>query len=357
VIDAAAFLQEYSIRGHEGINLLLLWSMFSVSASYIPSLPRRARKEIYVQRAKLLFDLGQETDKIVLVQSALLLSFWFADTEDVKQSWYWTSIALGLAQTLGLHRSFETTQSSFPLQQRSLWRNLWRGCMVRDVWLAFGMGRPLRIVAAECDFGVMQAEDCCFVDLVLHGQTLYSPKEAAGLTSVWQSLIVISNVLREVLTSKPLSPSRAKLLRDRINLENMNGTTFLLKHVERHLKLHQNAATMELARASGLEEVTGSTANDTTAIIQALIREGSIQYAAPMTIPLVVPAMVTYLTVINSRRPEANTEGGDNLGVYARFFDALEDNYPAASIVKRLLVAAQNAIISRKPEPGWDWIP
>jgi hypothetical protein len=226
VIDAAAFLQKYSVRGHEGINLLLLWSMFSVSASYIPWLPRRARKETYVQRAKLLFDLGHGTDKIVLVQSALLLSFWFAGTEDVKQSWYWTGIAISIAQTLGLHRSVDAAQSNMPLKQRSLWRNLWRGCVVRDVWLAFGMGRPLRIGAAECGDGVVQAEDCCFADLVLYGKILYSTTEAAGLASMWRRLIIVSSVLREVVANKPLSPSQARLLRDRTIVESVNSATF-----------------------------------------------------------------------------------------------------------------------------------
>jgi hypothetical protein len=89
VIDASSFLQHYAAYGLDGINLLLLWSMFSVSASYVSTLPQKAYKKMYADRAKLLFELSHEKDKIVLVQSALLISFWFEDGEDVKQSWYW----------------------------------------------------------------------------------------------------------------------------------------------------------------------------------------------------------------------------------------------------------------------------
>jgi hypothetical protein len=89
VIDASSFLQHYAANGLDGINLLLLWSMFSVSASYVSTLPQKACKKMYADRAKLLFELSHEKDKIVLVQSALLISFWFEDGEDVKQSWYW----------------------------------------------------------------------------------------------------------------------------------------------------------------------------------------------------------------------------------------------------------------------------
>jgi hypothetical protein len=102
-----------------------------------------------MQRAKLLFGLSPENDKIVLVQSALL-SFWFANTEDVKQSWYWTSIAFGIGQTLGLHRMVKVAPTQISDRQRALWRTIWHCCMIRDVWQAFGMGRPLRIQASDC---------------------------------------------------------------------------------------------------------------------------------------------------------------------------------------------------------------
>lgn len=59
--------------------------MFSVSASYIsePLLNRaeyethKEFKEDIAKREKLLFDLSSENDKIILVQSPLLLGFWF----------------------------------------------------------------------------------------------------------------------------------------------------------------------------------------------------------------------------------------------------------------------------------------
>lgn len=88
VIDASQFLQQYSTTGLGGVKLLLLWSMSSASASYVSISPQKTCKKLYAHRAKLLFDLSQERDKIVLIKSALVLSFWFEDGEDVKQSWY-----------------------------------------------------------------------------------------------------------------------------------------------------------------------------------------------------------------------------------------------------------------------------
>ncbi|KAF1972587.1 hypothetical protein BU23DRAFT_467416, partial [Bimuria novae-zelandiae CBS 107.79] len=64
VIDAHAFLSQYATHGFEGINLLLLWSIFSVSASYAQTLDggRKACKGTYVARVKMLFDLSYESD-------------------------------------------------------------------------------------------------------------------------------------------------------------------------------------------------------------------------------------------------------------------------------------------------------
>jgi hypothetical protein len=44
VVDRSLFLQNYAVGGHEGINLLLLWSMFSVSASYSSISSRKSKK-------------------------------------------------------------------------------------------------------------------------------------------------------------------------------------------------------------------------------------------------------------------------------------------------------------------------
>jgi hypothetical protein len=136
IIDAREFLERYEQNGIRQINLLLLWSMFSVSASYISHAilgtscyqAREQFKENIVKRVRLLFELSAENDKIILTQSSLLLSFWFQDAEDVKQSWYWTGIAISIAQTFGLHRNRDINgkkNQAIGNRQRRNWKNLW----------------------------------------------------------------------------------------------------------------------------------------------------------------------------------------------------------------------------------------
>jgi hypothetical protein len=44
-------------------------------------------------------------------------------------------------------------------RQRRLWRNIWWSCFLRDAWLAFGMGRPVRINTADYDCPKPTIED------------------------------------------------------------------------------------------------------------------------------------------------------------------------------------------------------
>jgi hypothetical protein len=326
--------------------------MFSVSASYAATSPQKVYKKIYAHRAKYLFDLTQENDKIVLVQCALLLSFWFEDGEDVKQSWYWSSIAISIAQTLGLHREIKVVAAQTSIAQRSLWRNIWHCCVYRDVWLAFGMGRPLRIQTSDCIAFLPRAGIGCFSDeLVLHGEELYSTQEAEGFGESWKTLISLSSVLRDIIISEEWSPPRAEVLRAGLNARNIGFSTNLLTRVHRHLQLHENAATIAIARRGGFDEILLLEAADrTTTILQALVDDETSAYAAPNIIPLLVPAMVTYLGATRSSENLARNGAKEKLTTYSTFLTALEHNYPAASILKGIFRAAQKAVLSKESE-------
>ncbi|KAJ4351281.1 uncharacterized protein N0V89_006620 [Didymosphaeria variabile] len=347
VIDAKAFLAQYTAHGFEGINLLLLWSIFSVSASYVPCLApgRKECKAVYVARAKLLFDLGQENDKIVLVQAALLLSFWFTDMADVKQSWYWTGVAFSIAQSFGLH----ALTSSRPRSQKEIvWRNVWLCCLLRDTSQAFGRGRPLRLSLIGSDLYPTEISTYQFADLVLHDELLYSPREAAELETLWQNLLSISNVLRDMkATKRPFTPAQATKFGTRLQKLECSGTTITIRHVERHLELHRCAARIAWAKLTQQMKEQELASNDMTAVLHNFIDdddEESRIWAAPVVVPLLVPAIATYLTALKENDDLAPAK----LDIYGYFLTAIEDNYPAASMLKRVSNAAQEAIVGKR---------
>ncbi|KAK5945217.1 hypothetical protein PMZ80_002421 [Knufia obscura] len=363
VLDGQNFSQEYASGGIDSINLLLLWSMFSIAASYVPGHARSAVKESYVQRAKLLFDLAYENDKIVLIQSTLLLSFWFAEAEDIKQSWYWTGIAFGIAQTLGIHRDLKSGSKGGATVERGIWRNIWRCCIVRDTWLAFGMGRPLRWSTANSTCPLLPTSLHPFQNVVLDGEELYSASEASGFLEIWQDLVTVTETLREFLTSKETQNAsimaRVEALRSPGDDSKM---TLLLKIASRHLKLHQYAALFALSQRYADVGKSAAVAG-TTSIVTAFLADSTTEYVAPTAIPLIVPAMLSHVKASVVSSPKQSKH---DLDTHFRFLSMIEHNYPAASIVRRVFLAVQSVTatdynIAAQAEdlvpPGFDWLP
>ena len=367
VIDGLTFLEEHARGGLHRFNLLLLWSMFSVSASYISHShvvtagfsTKLSMKESIVKRAKLLFDLSLENDKIVLLQSALLLSFWFSDSEDVMQSWYWTGIAFSTAQTIGIHRDPDSKKknASISKRQRHLWRNIWSACLVRDAWLSFGMGRPLRLNKEESDCPMPALVDNrpMLEALTLHGNKLWASSEALVLAKVWQSVLTTTDVLREILharyrrnptgLSSSLTNSLVGTLEDDSNGdEGEGGMTRPLVVAKRHSNLHKQAALNAMymvGKSTIAKDKVRAAASATNDILRDFISDETIEYAAPVSIPLIYPAIHAHLMDKRSSKPLQRQLSEHSLSLCLMFLSGLKDNYPSAGIVHRLLTATQ----------------
>jgi len=64
----------------------------------------KARIEFYT-RAKALYHADYERDKVKLVSVLFLMAFWSGGPLDEKDAWHWLGASIGLAQTMGMHRS------------------------------------------------------------------------------------------------------------------------------------------------------------------------------------------------------------------------------------------------------------
>lgn len=366
IIDAQEFLGRFEKFGVQQINLLLLWSMFSVSASYVNDSAlgkagyetRKQFKESIVKRAKLLFDVSAENDKIILIQSSLLLGFWFQDAEDVKQSWYWTGIAISIAQTIGLHRNPDRKGGKkndvIGHSQKRLWRNIWWSCFLRDAWLAFGMGRPVRINTKDCDCPMPTIEDAeeTFKGVLVKGNELYAP-DVTDFSNLWLELLKVSEGLHEVLRIQyrgNSSPSQIEALRTNISpqfegpsLEPSTTRNIPLTVASRHMSLHRLAAQIALFRPdtdpTSVARVKDA-ANAINSILEMCMADETVRFSAPMIIPLVVPAMFSHLMAAKSKEEMKSQLGRHKLDFGLMFLKTLENNYPAAEIVSRLFTAA-----------------
>lgn len=168
VLELHDFLRRISDRSgrHGQVSLLLYQSaMFAASAFIKPEYlaaagfaNRRALRRAIFQAAKLLHDLDYENDKFTLVQSTLLLSFWYEAPDDSKETWHWSGIAISQAQALGLHRSTMNASGMDPIKRRQR-RRIWWSCVMRDRQIGLGMSRLIRIKDEDFDITELQEDD------------------------------------------------------------------------------------------------------------------------------------------------------------------------------------------------------
>ncbi|KAB8214520.1 fungal-specific transcription factor domain-containing protein [Aspergillus novoparasiticus] len=113
---------------------------------------------VYLQRAKALYDAEFEKDYTTVVQALLLMSWYWQGTEDTTENglFYWSRLAIGVAQNFGMHRSNELEMS---LSERRLWRRIWWTLYTRDRAMAAAYGRPISIDADLTNVDTITQDD------------------------------------------------------------------------------------------------------------------------------------------------------------------------------------------------------
>jgi len=115
-----------------------------------------ARRAFY-DKAKLLFDVGYETDKVVLLQTVIMLSFWGPQMNSYWNPCSWVGFAVTIAASLGIHRSAAFARVTG--RDKGLLKRLWWSLVVRDAYCAALLGRPFRIDMALCDTEMLEMAD------------------------------------------------------------------------------------------------------------------------------------------------------------------------------------------------------
>ncbi|OQO01063.1 hypothetical protein B0A48_13306 [Cryoendolithus antarcticus] len=118
---------------------------------------RKDARYAYYSKAKVLFDTNYERNKIVVLQSTLMLTFWGGGPNDYWNTWSWISAAVTIAETLGIHRS--TLGANMSTKDRSLLKRLWWTLVVRDASCSTLVGRPFRINMEHGDAEMLTLQD------------------------------------------------------------------------------------------------------------------------------------------------------------------------------------------------------
>ena len=112
----------------------------------------------FYKRAKALYDANYEDDRVTIVQSLLLMGWYWEGPEDVtKNVFYWSRVATIVAQGSGMHRSVESSQLS--KSDKRLWKRIWWSLFTRDRSVAVALGRPCHINLDDSDVEMLTEDD------------------------------------------------------------------------------------------------------------------------------------------------------------------------------------------------------
>ncbi|KAG6000978.1 Cutinase transcription factor 1 alpha [Claviceps maximensis] len=126
----------------------------------------------FYKRAKALYDANYEDDRVTIVQSLLLMGWYWEGPEDVtKNVFYWSRVATIVAQGSGMHRSVE--QSQLSKSDKRLWKRIWWTLFTRDRSVAVALGRPVHINLDDSDVEMLTEDD--FIEDESNRATEFAP--------------------------------------------------------------------------------------------------------------------------------------------------------------------------------------
>ncbi|KAJ5109701.1 hypothetical protein N7532_002346 [Penicillium argentinense] len=123
---------------------------------------RKSARNAFFTRLRLLYSLDCEEDRIVILQTLLLMTYW-SDPENSPQRdiWDWIGVCNTQAHSIGLNTDPSSANDIDP-KTRRLRTRIWWCLYSRDRLIAMGMRRPLQVNEGTSNVPMLRAEDFDF---------------------------------------------------------------------------------------------------------------------------------------------------------------------------------------------------
>lgn len=134
-------------RSTETVSLLLFQSMLLAASAYtnldLGLGDKKETRKILYERCRLLYDFDVESDRISLLHSAILMSFWDGSMDQVRDSYHWIGVASLHADSIRFDLEVESSQTES--DKTKLLKRTWWSLLVRDRLLAVALRRPSQV--------------------------------------------------------------------------------------------------------------------------------------------------------------------------------------------------------------------
>ncbi|RAL67667.1 hypothetical protein DID88_008411 [Monilinia fructigena] len=369
LLELHKVLQIINDEGGSGSMSLLLFQSIMFSGTAFVDIKilndagyssRKAARKSFFQSARVLYDLDYETDMLTVVQSLLLMTYWYETPEDYKDTWHWMGRAIDHAYTLALHRDPKGMDVDQKLRKR-----VWWSCFMRDRLIALGMRRPTRVKDEDCDVPML-TEDDFEIKSGLGGPIFRSRKTSrcvsSEVPSTTSSIMLFpkkSESSDEVercdlaLDDWKNNLPRACVYSDKLKVGNSGRplfvacsllhmiyfTTASALHRPRVLPVgpnHQQPETLfELSR-----EVVTKAAKGTTKIYDDMHRLDLERYLPTTGVTALLPAIIIHLLLVRSPYQSERQPAIDGFCLCMTVLEGLKDNYASADYATQFLEAA-----------------
>ncbi|KAL2831327.1 fungal-specific transcription factor domain-containing protein [Aspergillus pseudoustus] len=171
VLNLQEFLRCIAENDPDGnISLLLFQAVMFVATAFVGLshlqsagfTTRKAARNTFYTRLRLLHSLECEDDRIVIVQTLLLMTYW-SDHMNCPQRdiWDWIGICSINAQSIGLNRDPSSTKN-MDIRTKRLRARLWWCLFSRDRLIAMGMRRPTQVNEGSSNLPMLRIDDFDF---------------------------------------------------------------------------------------------------------------------------------------------------------------------------------------------------
>ncbi|KAI9738141.1 MAG: hypothetical protein M1818_005570 [Claussenomyces sp. TS43310] len=274
VVDEHEFRTQYEDK-NDPPPLLLLQAVL-LTGAHASDHPMVAQSRSLVKmalfrRAKALFDLHYENDRMHIVQAALLFTWHFEGADDVSSNaYYWSGIAGRVAFGLGMHRNLaQTAANRMPLEDRPMYRRIWWTLFQVDVLASLHHGRPPMIDLDECDQPPLTVDD--FVENGMVNQNINVEYCVQNATLCGHMILILKSSTPGALKRFRLAPGSSRAAQ--MNLEAHLASWYLQLPASlanfksndadfwsQQLQLHYNLALLHVHRLPHFPSMTSDQA-------------------------------------------------------------------------------------------------
>ncbi|CAL5869241.1 uncharacterized protein PFLUO_LOCUS3469 [Penicillium psychrofluorescens] len=167
VLNLQEFLRCVAENDPEGnVSLLLFQAVMFVGTAFVDLKhlqaagysTRKSARNAFFTRLRLLYSLDCEEDRIVILQTLLLMTYWSDPGNSPQRDiWDWIGICNTQAQSIGLNR--DPSSANMDSRTQRLRTRLWWCLYTRDRLIALGVRRPSQVNEGTSNVPMLKLDD------------------------------------------------------------------------------------------------------------------------------------------------------------------------------------------------------